>query len=166
MQTPTIRPLTAADRDALAAAFEHLSEDTRRQRFGALAKRLGPRDLDRLTLLDHHRHEALAAIAPSGDIVGVARYITLADEPRRAEVAIAVDDDWQGAGIGRRLMSSLAAHAQAEGITHLVAYVAPGNHRVVDWIARAGGVAEGNDGHAIRYGIALDELAQVSSPAR
>jgi ribosomal protein S18 acetylase RimI-like enzyme len=162
MQTPTIRPLTAADRDALAAAYEHLSEDTRRRRFGALAKRLGPRDLDRLTRLDHHRHEALAAIAPSGDIVGVARYVTLVDEPRRAEVAIAVDDDWQGGGIGRHLMSALAARARAEGITHLVAYVAPDNRRVVNWIARAGGVAEAYDGDAIRYGLALENLARAA----
>jgi ribosomal protein S18 acetylase RimI-like enzyme len=162
MQTPTIRPLTAADRDALAAAFEHLSEETRRQRFGALAKRLGERDLDHLTRIDHHRHEALAAIAPGGDIVGVARYITLADEPSTAEVAIAVDDDWQGAGIGRRLMSSLAARAQAEGITHLVAYVAPDNRRVVNWIARAGGVSEAHDGDAIRYGLVLENLARAA----
>jgi GNAT superfamily N-acetyltransferase len=166
MQTATIRPLTAADRDALAAAFERLSEDTRRQRFGTLAKRLGPRDLDRLTRLDHHRHEALAAIAPgSGDIVGVARYIALADDSRRAEVAIAVADDWQGRGIGRRLMSALTARARAEGIAHLVAYVAPGNRRVVDWIARAGGVAEAHDGDGIRYGIALDDLTQLSRAA-
>jgi L-amino acid N-acyltransferase YncA len=163
MQTVTIRPLTAADRDALAAAFEHLSENTRRERFGALAKRLGPRDLDRLTALDHHRHEALAAIAPhSGDIVGVARYIALPDEAKTAEVAIAVDDDWQGAGIGRRLISALGDRAQAEGVTHLVAYVAPTNRRVIDWIARAGGVVEAQDGDAVRYGIALRQLARAA----
>ena len=163
MQTVTIRPLTAADRDALAAAFEHLSENTRRERFGALAKRLGPRDLDRLTALDHHRHEALAAIAPhSGDIVGVARYIALPDEAKTAEVAIAVDDDWQGAGIGRRLISALGDRARAEGITHLVAYVAPTNRRVIDWIARAGGVVEAQDGDAVRYGIALRQLARAA----
>ena len=163
MQTVTIRRLTAADRDALAAAFEHLSENTRRERFGALAKRLGPRDLDRLTSLDHHRHEALAAIAPhSGDIVGVARYIALPDEAKTAEVAIAVDDDWQGAGIGRRLISALGDRARAEGITHLVAYVAPTNRRVTEWIARAGGVVEAQDGDAVRYGIALRQLARAA----
>jgi len=163
MQTVTIRPLTAADRDALAAAFEHLSENTRRERFGALAKRLGPRDLDRLTSLDHHRHEALAAIAPhSGDIVGVARYIALPDEAKTAEVAIGVDDDWQGAGIGRRLISALGDRARAEGITHLVAYVAPTNRRVTEWIARAGGVVEAQDGDAVRYGIALRQLARAA----
>jgi GNAT superfamily N-acetyltransferase len=163
MQTPTIRPLTPADRDALAAAFEHLSEDTRRRRFGALAKRLGPHDLDLLTRLDHHQHEALAAIAPgSGDIVGVARYIAIPSEPSTDEVAVAVDDAWQGAGIGRRLMSSLAARAQAEGITHLVAYVAPDNRRVLEWIARAGGVAEAHDSDAIRYGLALESPARAA----
>jgi GNAT superfamily N-acetyltransferase len=163
MQTVTIRPLTADDRDALAAAFEHLSENARRERFGALAKRLGPRDLDRLTALDHHRHEALAAIAPhSGDIVGVARYIALPDEAKTAEVAIAVDDDWQGGGIGRRLISALGDRARAEGITHLVAYVAPTNRRVTEWIARAGGVVEAQDGDAVRYSIALRQLARAA----
>jgi RimJ/RimL family protein N-acetyltransferase len=163
MQTVTIRPLTAADRDALAAGFEHLSEDTRRERFRALAKQLAPRDLDHLTALDHHRHEALVAIAShSGDIVGVARYIALPDEAKTAEVAIAVDDDWQGAGIGRRLISALGDRAQAEGVTHLVAYVAPTNRRVIDWIARAGGVVEAQDGDAVRYGIPLRQLARAA----
>jgi GNAT superfamily N-acetyltransferase len=152
-----IRPLTAADREGIADAFSRLSERTRRRRFHGLASRLGERDLDRLTRIDHHCREALVAIAPdTARIVGVARYITLPRDPRAAEVAVAVDDEWQGRGIGRRLMSELAARARAEGITRLLAYVGTDNRRVIGWIARAGGVAEVRDGDTFVYGIPLD----------
>jgi len=152
-----IRPLTAADRDEIANAFSRLSEQTRRQRFRGLASRLGERDLDQLTRIDHHRREALVAIAPdTARIVGVARYISLPRDPRAAEVAVAVDDEWQDRGIGRRLMSELVARARAEGITRLLAYVGTDNVRVVGWIARAGGAAEVRDGDTFLYGIPLD----------
>jgi GNAT superfamily N-acetyltransferase len=155
-----IRPLALTDREGLAEAFSRLSEDTRRRRVGGLASRLGEGDLDRLTRIDHHNHEALAAIAPdTGRIVGVARYIALPDVPGVAEVAIAVDDEWQGRGIGRRLMRELVGRARGEAIARLLAYVGADNHRVLGWIARAGGVAEARDGDAIFYGIPLDRPA-------
>jgi len=156
-----IRPLTPADRDALAAAFARLSYDTRRRRFGALASRLGEGELDQLTQIDHHDHEALVAIAPeTGRIVAVARYVALPDDLGSAEVAIAVDDDWQGVGIGRRLVAELSERARAEGTTRLLAYVAPDNRRVVDWVRRAGGVIEASDHDAILFSVALDRRAE------
>jgi ribosomal protein S18 acetylase RimI-like enzyme len=155
-----VRPLAPGDRDRLAQAFSRLSEETRRRRFGGLASQLAERDLDRLTQIDHHHHEALAAIAPgTGRIVGVARFIMLPDDPRAAEVAIAVDDEWQGRGIGRRLMSELVGRARAEGIARLLAYVRAENRPVLSWIARAGGVAEAYDGDETAYSIALDRPA-------
>jgi GNAT superfamily N-acetyltransferase len=156
-----IRPLAATDRDGLAAAFSRLSEDTRWRRFRGLASQLGDRELDRLTRIDHHEHEALAAIVrDSGQIVGVARYIALPDVPGVAEVAIAVDDEWQHRGIGRRLMSGLVGRARAAGITRLLAYVDRDNRLVLAWIARAGGVPLVHDGDAILYSIPLDRPAE------
>jgi GNAT superfamily N-acetyltransferase len=152
-----IRPLIAADREGIANAFSRLSEQTRRRRFHGLASRLSERDLDRLTRIDHHRREALVAIAPHCTrIVGVARYISLPRDPRAAEIAVAVDDEWQGRDIGRRLMSALVARARAEGITRLLAYVGTDNVRVTAWITRAGGVAGVRDGNTFVYDIALD----------
>jgi ribosomal protein S18 acetylase RimI-like enzyme len=156
-----IRPLAQTDRDGLAAAFARLSEDTRWHRFRGLARQLGARELDRLTRIDHHAHEALAAIArDSGRIVGVARYIALPHDPRAAEVAIAVDDEWQHRGIGRRLMRELVGRARAEGVTRLLADVDEDNRRVLAWIARAGGVPVADDGDAILYSIPLDRPAE------
>jgi GNAT superfamily N-acetyltransferase len=155
-----IRPIARTDRERLAEAFSELSEDTRRRRFGGLASQLGARELDRLTDVDHHEHEALAAVAPGGGIVGVARYIALPDDPGAAEVAIAVLDEWQGRGLGRRLMRRLAERARDEGITRLLAYVSADNRPVLGWIARAGGVVTAHDGDAIAYSIAIDRPAE------
>src|SRR5215218_9882686 len=83
-----IRPLGPTARNGLAAAFSRLSEQTRRRRFGGLASRLGERALDRLMRIDHHQHEAIAAIPPDSDrMVGLARCIALPHVPRAAEVA-------------------------------------------------------------------------------
>jgi GNAT superfamily N-acetyltransferase len=152
-----IRALAPADREGLAQAFSRLSEQTRRRRFHGLARRLGESDLDRLTQIDHHAHEALAAIVPdTGRIVGVARYIALRHEPTAAEVAIAVVDEWQRRGIGRRLMSGLIGRARAAGVRRLLAYVDGDNRLVLAWIARAGGVPARHDGDASLYSIPLD----------
>jgi GNAT superfamily N-acetyltransferase len=155
-----IRPLTSADRDRLAEEYTHLSEQTRRRRFGGLATRLGERDLDRLTDIDHHNHEALAAIEPGTDrIVGVARYIALPDDPAAAEVAVEVADEWHGHGIGRRLTRELTRRARAEGITRLLAYVSTDNLLVLEWIARAGGIIESYEGDATLFRIPLGRAA-------
>jgi GNAT superfamily N-acetyltransferase len=70
---------------------------------------------------------------------------------------VAVDDDWQGRGIGRRLIRELADRARAEGVTRLLAYVGADNRPVLDWIARAGGVDETRDGDAIVFSIPIAE---------
>jgi acetyltransferase len=156
-----IRPLADTDRARLADEFSHLSPETRRRRFGGAASSLTERDLDRLTNVDHHDHEALAAVAPATDrIVGVARYIALPNDPGAAEVAIEVADEWQGRGVGRRLMSELLDRARAEGIVRLVAYVSSDNYPVRDWIARSGGIVQANAGDATLYSIPLEKFAE------
>ena len=60
----------------------------------------------------------------------------------------------------RRLMRALLDRARAEGITRLVAYVSAGNHFVLGWIARAGGVARAYAGDATVYRISLDGFAE------
>jgi RimJ/RimL family protein N-acetyltransferase len=161
-----IRALAPTDREALAEAFSRLSDETRRRRFRALATQLGERDLDWLTQIDHHNHEALVAMpTDSGRVVGVARYIALPYDPGAAEVAIAVDDEWQGRGVGRQLLGALVDRARAEGVTRLLAYVDAENQRVLDWITRAGGVAEAHHGDAGVYRIALGGPARVGDGA-
>jgi L-amino acid N-acyltransferase YncA len=154
-----IRPLGRRDRERLADAYARLGEETRRRRFRSAATRLSERDLDALTAIDHRGHEALAAVTPDGDIIGVARYVGLPQAPGAAEVAVAVADAWHGRGVGRRLLEELAGRARAAGVTRFVAYVGADNAIVRRWLARLGGVAVAHDDDEVVYTVPLDGRA-------
>jgi len=160
-----IRPLGRSDRERLADAYARLGEETRRRRFRSAATRLSARDLDALTGIDHRGHEALAAVAPDGDIVGVARYVRLPHAPGAAEVAVAVADAWQGRGVARRLLEELAGRARAEGVARFIAYVGADNPIVRRWIARLGGVAVAHHDDEIVYAVPLDGRAERRAAA-
>jgi protein lysine acetyltransferase len=122
-----LRPLQPDDKRRIAQAFERLSPETRYRRFFAPLPRLNEQDLRYLTEVDHHDHEALAAVNPeNGAIVGVARYVR-SDDPTEAEVAVVVGDPWQGRGVATALLQRLVARAREEGIDHFVALVMSDN---------------------------------------
>jgi RimJ/RimL family protein N-acetyltransferase len=122
-----LRPLQPDDKRRIAQAFERLSPETRYRRFFAPLPRLNEQDLRYLTEVDHHDHEALAAVNPeNGAIVGVARYVR-SDDPTEAEVAVVVGDPWQGRGVATALLQRLVARAREAGIDHFVALVMSDN---------------------------------------
>jgi GNAT superfamily N-acetyltransferase len=110
-----IRPLTAADGPELERGLEQLSPRSRYRRFLGTPS-IGPAEVRYLTDVDHHDHEALGAADPrTGAGIAVARYVR---EPGTdsAEIAVTVDDEWQGRGVGTALLLRLADRARAEGI--------------------------------------------------
>lgn len=126
-----VRPIAPEDKAALRAAFHRMSPESRYRRFFSPLTDLSARDLAYLTEIDHHDHEALAAIDPASDgIVGVARFVRTEDG--RAEASIAVGDEWQHRGVGTGLLERLAARAREEGLTHFVALVLSDNRDAID----------------------------------
>jgi RimJ/RimL family protein N-acetyltransferase len=122
-----VRPISSADRERLAEAFERLSPESRYRRFFAPLERLSEQDLRYLTEVDHHDHEAMVAIEPGTDwIIGVARFVR-SDDPAEAEVAVVVGDPWQGRGVATLLLDRLVERAREEGIDHFVALVLSDN---------------------------------------
>jgi RimJ/RimL family protein N-acetyltransferase len=118
-----IRPISRDDKRLLADAFERLSPTSRYRRFFSPRQSLSEQDLRYLTEVDHHDHEAIAAVNPeNGAIVGVARYVR-SDEPSEAEVAIVVGDPWQGHGVATALLKHLVVRAREEGIEHFIALI-------------------------------------------
>lgn len=120
--------LTPADAPVLAAAFERLSEESRRLRFLGPKPTLSRSELRYLTEVDGHDHEALGAIDPaSGRGVAIARFVRDTRDPERAEVAVTVADDWQSQGLGKIMLGRLADRAREEDVRRFTALVSTDN---------------------------------------
>jgi GNAT superfamily N-acetyltransferase len=130
--TRTVQP----DDDVLfRRLWPRLSRDTVYRRFHSPLHALPAETVRRLATVDHDRREAVAAIV-GGELVGVARYDRSPEDPATAEFAILVEDAWQGAGLGRQLLTELIALATDRGVTTLTATVQRDNDRVIGLIRR------------------------------
>ena len=78
----------------------------------------------------------VGAIDPeSHQAVGVARYIRTTD-PRAAEVAVTVVDDWQGRGLGTLLLEGITMRAREEGVDTFTALMLVENGEMMDLLER------------------------------
>jgi GNAT superfamily N-acetyltransferase len=89
----------------------------------------------RLVRVDHDLREAIVGVV-GGEVIGVARYDRSPADPSTAELAIVVEDDWQGLGVGRQLLAELTRLAAQRGVAVLTATVQPDNERVLGLIRR------------------------------
>lgn len=118
-----LRPLLAEDKVELARAFARLSPQSRYQRFFSPVLELSPQMLAYFTELDYVHHFAWGAFAlaeADAPLIGVARYIRVADAPHSAETAVAVIDEYHRRGLGQLLLRALAEVAVEHGIRHFV----------------------------------------------
>jgi ribosomal protein S18 acetylase RimI-like enzyme len=111
----TIRSLRNGDVATVRSFFERLGPESRRLRFGSNADALAT-----LARVDGRRHVLVAY--RGGETVGIA-HLALDDDRQGAEIAIAVADAWQRAGVGSELLRLLTADAAAAGIRHVRAVV-------------------------------------------
>ena len=134
----TIRPIRPDDAQMLQAMMQHLSPESRYFRFVSSIAELPPTMLAKFTLIDYDREMALVAVAkertPGADgamvetqrIVGVSRYITNPDQSS-CEFALVVADDFNGKGLGSRLMLSIMDVARDKGLSEIDGLVLANN---------------------------------------
>lgn len=130
-----LRPMTSEDAPYLVDIFEHMSPQSRYQRFHQPLTHPDPGWIA-------EQARELATIDPPGkgwlafaDLpdqpsapVGGGRFVVV--EPGVAEVALTVRDDLQGQGIGTQILLKMIEDARAAGITKLVAMVQASNRAV------------------------------------
>jgi len=128
-----LRPIAATDAAAEQAFFSTLSLDSRHKRFHIGLRELSPMLLRLLTEVDQRQHVAwvVEALGPGRPAIADARYVHETRQPQRAEFALAVADDWQGRGLGRRLIAHLAAHARRHGVLQLYGDILADNRRML-----------------------------------
>jgi GNAT superfamily N-acetyltransferase len=138
-----IRPLTPGDGPELVRGVEHLSARSRHRRFLGPPPAMSERTVEYLTDVDHHDHEALgAADVAGGHGIGVARFVRDHEHAERAEIAVAIADDWQGRGVGAALLDRLADRARAEGIATFTGLVLADNRPMLALFGRLGDVRQ------------------------
>jgi len=129
------RPVQPDDDALFRRLWPRLSPDTVYRRFHSPLHGLPAETVQRLVTVDHDRREAVAAVV-GGEVVGVARYDRSPADPTTAEFAILVEDAWQGAGLGRQLLTELVELASTRGVATLTATVQRDNDRVIGLIRR------------------------------
>jgi acetyl coenzyme A synthetase (ADP forming)-like protein len=85
---------------------------------------------------DRSRYGIVVRAGADQGIVGHAMYVE--SGPRKAELALAVADSYQGRGLGTILIGQLAQAAEGAGIEVLQAIVKPENHRMLSVLRESG----------------------------
>ena len=116
-----VSPVRPQDADAERDFVGALSLTSRYRRFHFGLRELTPEQSRAMTEIDQHHHVAFVARPieePHAPIIADTRYVLRADSAD-AEFAIAIADGWQGAGLGRALLTHLLAHAREHGVHRL-----------------------------------------------
>jgi GNAT superfamily N-acetyltransferase len=124
-----LRPVRTFDRELLQEGLARMSRESREARFGAEIDHLTSAELDYLTDVDLVDHVAWGATI-GGIPAGASRYIRPQGH-RRAEVAVAVVDEFQRRGLGRALFRALVASARVNGVEALSFSIQPDNRLVL-----------------------------------
>ena len=137
----TIRPIRPEDADMEQDFVKNMSDESRYYRFMDTLRELTQTMLVRFTQIDYDREMALVATI-NRDVednvdgvelpemqIGVARYVVNPDG-ESVEFALAVGDDWQKCGVGRKLMTALIECARMKGYRAVVGDVLSTNTKM------------------------------------
>ena len=141
-RTPVcIRAIRPDDKERLRVAFERLSARSVYRRFLHPVTALTSSDLRYLTELDFRDHVGLAVTVENENgetLIAVGRFIRVAPDADRAEVAFTVADDYQHRGAATLLLQQLVGLARERGIREFVASMLDDNQDMLDILAHSG----------------------------
>lgn len=156
----TLRLVHPEDAPLLLDGFQQLSAASRYMRFFGVKGSLSLKEVAYLTDVDGVNHFAIGAIlaGPQGkEGVGIARFIRRKNEPKVAELAVAVVDRLQGRGLGRILLERLLAAARERGIERFRFDVLAGNARMLNLLHDVvPDATQMPDGTEIRFEVPID----------
>ena len=137
----TIRPIRPEDAEMEQQFVRSLSDESKYYRFMDTLRELTQSMLIRFTQVDYDREMALVATLPdehgNEQQIGVARYVTNPDG-ETVEFALAVADEWQKHGVGRKLMSVLIECARQKGYRAVVGDVLTQNSKMFRLVTSLG----------------------------
>ena len=162
MAAVALKRLGPGERRPVLEVFDGMSERSRLRRFHAPKPRLRDEELEQLVDVGCCGREAVAAVeVATGRAIGIARFVRDAFDQSTAEVAFEVVDEWQGRGVGRRLMRELSALARRQGVMRLRAAVVAGNEAAFALLRGAGDLVSATSEDGV-----FDVVIELHEPLR
>ncbi len=116
-----IRPIKSDDKKLLVEGFKSLSSETIHQRFQFGKSGLNNDELKKLTEIDHLTHLAFVTGQIKDQVekpAGVIRGVKDSKRPSFLEIALTIVDEFQGLGLGLKLLNLLKEEALKLGYSH------------------------------------------------
>ena len=160
-----LRPLWPEDWRQLAGGTDRVSSESLHMRFFEVPP-LTERTFRRLTATNHRDQFAWGGFL--GDrLVGIGRHALQGEDRGVAELAVLVADEVQGRGVGSRLVTAIAAAADAHGADELFALARAENAAVRVLLARFGAAWEsgGEEGTVTARWPVAAALAAITDQA-
>lgn len=135
-----VRAIAPSDKDMLAKAFSELDRESVQMRFFRNIKSLSAEELKYFTEVDFVNHVAIGVGLLEDDKVfpiGVGRYIVDKDHPKKAEIALTVDEFHRGIGVGTLMLRSLCDIAKENGIEVFEAVMLDSNTKIINVLNRS-----------------------------
>ncbi|ACN13511.1 conserved hypothetical protein [Desulforapulum autotrophicum HRM2] len=142
-----LRPIMELDRHLLVDLFNRMSPQSVYLRFLRHLNSLPESIINRLINIDYHSNFALVAVLKKNKkdaIVSIGRYGYDPDEDG-TELAVAVRDDWQQVGLGKKMLSKVVSIAIDHGITNFIGMMDPQNTAIQKLLV--------NLGYKVRYSM-------------
>ncbi|MCX8201452.1 MAG: GNAT family N-acetyltransferase, partial [Candidatus Caldarchaeum sp.] len=139
-RTVLLRPIKPEDEPIEYELIKGLSEESSRFRFFQVIREITHEMLVRFCNIDYDREMAIIAeYREDGKVrnVGVGRLIIDPDR-RRAEFAVLVADDFQGLGLGTKLVDTLIEIATEKKISTVYGIILPENTRMINLARKMG----------------------------
>ena len=134
------RPVRAADLEPLQDLFYRLSDESTYLRFLQHKRSHSYEEMLDLVNLDYTSNMAMVVCdesAPAADILAIARY-DVDPATGLADIAFVVRDEWQGKGVGTRLMQRMVEIGRARGLAGFTATVHSTNAKMLGVFNKSG----------------------------
>jgi acetyltransferase len=155
-----VRPIRGEDEPELKTFHEELSIESIRYRFFTARRNFRHRDLALFAQIDYQQEMAFVAFNKDGEILGVVRTWTDADQ-LQAEFSILVADNAKGLGLGSTLMNKMIRYSTGKGTIEMKGTVLSDNTPMLKLANKLGfKVKRRLDGDVVEIRLPLNEITQ------
>ena len=135
-----LRPVRPEDEPLEHEMLTSLSEKTLKERFFQVIKQITHEMHVRLCNIDYEREMAIVAEIREGErrrLIGMGRLI-IEPDLKKAEFAVVVHDDFQGKGLGYKLVDMVIGIGHEKGVEEIYGFVLSENVKMLSMCRQAG----------------------------